>query len=109
MDSKVWQLQGDKLALQVWVQPGARETGIAGLHDGYLKIRLHAPPVDGKANEALIRFVASLFGVNPTAVSISKGITSRRKKLVVDNPATFPAALIALTGNDLLAQAPDSK
>lgn len=71
------------VTLTLHIQPGAKKTEIAGLHGDALKIRLAAPPVDGKANEALQRFVAETLGVPRTAVSLKSGNTSRRKVLEV--------------------------
>ena len=70
--------------LVLHVQPGARRTEVAGPHGDALKIRLAAPPVDGKANAALIEFVADRLGLPKAAVHLAAGQTSRRKILEVD-------------------------
>ncbi|MDR2112822.1 MAG: DUF167 domain-containing protein [Candidatus Accumulibacter sp.] len=72
------------ITLTLHVQPGARKTEIAGEHGGALKIRLAAPPVDGKANAALIEFVASRLDLPKSAVHLVSGQTSRRKILEID-------------------------
>lgn len=72
-----------RLTLMLHIQPGAKKTEFAGLHGDALKIRLAAPPVDGKANEALIRFVADQLGLAKSAVNLKSGQTSRRKVLEV--------------------------
>ena len=72
-----------RITLTLHIQPGAKKTEFAGLHGDALKIRLAAPPVDGKANEALIRFVAETLGLAKSAVSLKSGQTSRRKMLEV--------------------------
>lgn len=69
--------------LEVHVQPGARRTEFAGLHDGRIKIRIAAPPADGRANEALIEFLAEEFGVPRRNVTIEQGLTSRRKRVSI--------------------------
>lgn len=74
------------LELALHVQPGAKRTEVAGAHGDALKIRLAAPPVDGKANEELIRFLADAFGVPQRAVTIVRGATSRRKTVRVAAP-----------------------
>jgi uncharacterized protein (TIGR00251 family) len=56
---------------------------VAGLHGDALKIRLAAPPVEGKANEALIAFVAQKLGVAKAAVKLERGASSRAKVLRV--------------------------
>jgi uncharacterized protein (TIGR00251 family) len=67
----------------VWVrvQPRARRAGVEGLHGERLKVALTAPPVDGAANEALIRFMAELVGVPRGEVRIVAGETSREKSV----------------------------
>lgn len=71
--------------LTLHIQPGAKKSEVAGLHGDALKIRLAAPPVDGKANAALIEFVADRLGVPKSAVCLKSGQTSRRKVLEVAN------------------------
>ena len=70
-----------RITLTLHIQPGAKKTAFAGLHGDALKIRLAAPPVDGKANEALLRFVAEALSLPKSAVSLKSGQTSRRKVL----------------------------
>lgn len=72
------------LVLDVHVQPGASRTQVAGLHDGRLKIRIAAPPADGRANAALIEFLAGELGVARRNVRIESGLTSRRKRVIVE-------------------------
>lgn len=69
------------LVLSLHIQPGAKKTEIAGLHGEALKIRLAAPPVDGKANAALIAFLAKTCGVPESAVELVSGDTSRTKRV----------------------------
>jgi hypothetical protein len=76
-----------RITLTLHIQPGAKKTEVAGLHGDALKIRLAAPPVDGKANAALIEFVADRLGLAKSAVSFKSGQTSRRKVLEI---ATAP-------------------
>ena len=79
-----------RITLTLHIQPGAKKTEFAGLHGDALKIRLAAPPVDGKANEALLRFVADTLGLPKSAVSLKSGHTSRRKVLEITG-AALPA------------------
>lgn len=74
---------GTVATLTLHVQPGAKKTEIAGLHGDALKIRLAAPPVDGKANTALIAFVADRLDVSKSSIHLVSGQTSRRKILEV--------------------------
>lgn len=72
------------ITLTLHIQPGAKKTEFAGLHGDALKIRLAAPPVDGKANDALIRFIAETLKLPKSAVNLKSGQTSRRKVLEVN-------------------------
>ena len=65
--------------IPVRVVPRARKTELAGLHDGALRIRLQAPPVDGKANKALLKFLAGKLGVSPSDLRVVAGQRSRCK------------------------------
>ena len=69
--------------LTVRVTPRAGRDEVAGWRDGELRVRLRAPPVEGQANEALVRFVASLVGVAPRDVQIVSGARGRSKRLRV--------------------------
>jgi len=69
--------------IKVWVQPGAKRDELAGLHQECLKIRLSAPAVDNKANQALVLYVAGLLGLKRSQVSLAAGHTSRKKTLRV--------------------------
>ena len=67
------------LTFAVKVHPGASRTGIVGFEGEWLKIRIAAPPKDGKANQALIEFLAHLFSVPKNCIEIKSGFASRRK------------------------------
>jgi uncharacterized protein len=81
--------------INIYVQPRASKTCIAGMHDGHVKVRLAAPPVDGAANAALVEFVAERLGIAKSRVRVVGGISSRRKVLEIDgvDAATVAAAL----------------
>lgn len=86
-----------RITLTLHIQPGAKKTEFSGLHGDALKIRLAAPPVDGKANEALLRFVADSLGLAKSAVILKSGQTSRRKVLEVTGGT--PAAIARLAAD----------
>lgn len=69
--------------LHILVQPRASRSEIVGPHGDMLKVRLAAPPVDGAANEELVRFLAKEFGVPQRAIEIVAGLSSRRKTIRV--------------------------
>jgi uncharacterized protein (TIGR00251 family) len=81
---------GALLTLELYVQPGARKSEVAGTHGEALKVRLAAPPVEGKANAALIAFMAAAFGVPLRQVTLLRGEMSRHKQLQVSAPARRP-------------------
>lgn len=72
------------MILELHVQPGASRSEFAGRHGERLKIRLAARAVDGKANEALIEFLAAHFKVRKSSVRITAGLRSRQKRVVID-------------------------
>ncbi len=63
--------------------PGASRSEIAGVEPGWLRIRLTAPPVDGKANQELIRFLAKLLKISKSSIVISSGESSRLKQIKI--------------------------
>lgn len=79
--------------LVVHAQPGAKQSGFAGVHGDALKIRLAAPPLDGRANRELCRFLADACGVAPSAVEITSGEGARAKRVRVRQPRELPAIL----------------
>ncbi len=74
---------GDGVVLSLHVQPGAKKTEVVGPHGAALKIRLAAPPVDGKANAALLAFIAEKVDAGRTAVELVGGQTARAKRVRV--------------------------
>ena len=71
----------DDVVLNLHIQPGAKKTAVAGLHGVALKIRLAAPPVDGKANDCLIAFLADKLGMPKSRVELVSGASSRAKRI----------------------------
>lgn len=84
--------EGNGCLLRVSVSPNARRTAVDGLHDGALRVRLAAPPVDGKANDALVAWLAAALGLPRRAVRLRHGLTSRRKQIEIDAGAEQVAA-----------------
>ena len=91
-----WKWHDKDLELRLYIQPGAKNTQLAGLHDNQLKIRLATPPVNGKANQELIAFISTIFKVPKSQVKLHKGTTSRNKTLIVKNFSYMPAELLCL-------------
>ena len=84
MNSPPWlRAAGGDVVLALHVQPGAKKTEIAGEHGEALKVRLGAPPIDGKANDCLIAFLSERLGVPKARVVLEAGSTSRQKRVRV--------------------------
>ncbi len=73
--------------LSVRVQPRASRSEVVGEHDGALKVRLAAPPVEGAANRELMRFLGKLLGVAPSRVSVVAGATGKSKVVEIEGVA----------------------
>ncbi len=70
--------------LMLHVKPRASRDEIGGEHDGALKVAVTAPPVNGKANAAVIKLLAKAFGVSRSSIEIVGGTSSRRKRVAID-------------------------
>lgn len=90
---------GADLLLELRVQPRAATRGFAGLFGDRLRVRLQAPPVDGRANEALVEFLAQAFDVPKSSVVIERGLTGRDKRVRIRGPGNpLPTPLASLLG-----------
>ena len=76
-------IRADGVLLQLSVMPNAKRTEVDGLHDGALRVRLAAPPIDGRANEALVAWLAKSLGVPKRDVEVLRGESSRRKQVAI--------------------------
>lgn len=76
--------------LDVYLQPRASRNEVVGWHGEALRVRLQAPPVDGRANKALTRYMADLFRVAPSHISLVSGERGRRKRIEIRG-VTVPA------------------
>ncbi|MBI5006780.1 MAG: YggU family protein [Nitrosomonadales bacterium] len=92
--SEWYRRSGDVLTLTLHVQPGAKRTEVAGLHGDALKIRLAAPPIEGRANEALLKFIAESFGVPLRQTELKQGGQSRHKVVAVSGSKIGPESLL---------------
>ncbi len=91
----VW-FEGEDLCLRIYVQPKASRDSLVGLHGEELKVAITAPPVDGKANAHLSRYLAKLCKVSKSAVDIEKGQLGRHKQLRIRSPQIIPDQIQAL-------------
>ena len=87
--------KGDDLVLAIHLQPGSARDTLAGIHGERLKIRVTAAPVDGKANDHLIRYLAVLFDVPRSRVDLLTGHSSRSKRVRIRQPRRLPDGIKA--------------
>ncbi|NHZ38794.1 DUF167 domain-containing protein [Massilia aquatica] len=78
------------LRLAVQITPNARKTEVIGVLDDALKLKLQAQPIEGKANEALIKYLSGELGVPKSALTITHGLTSKRKLIEVVSGSLTP-------------------
>jgi len=90
-----WRAEGEALILTVKVQPGARGDALVGVEGGVLKVRLKAPAIDGRANEALRIFLAECFRTSKTRVEIMRGEAGRLKRVRVTGARVAPESLFS--------------
>ena len=76
-------LPGGGVRVAVQIQPNAKKTEVVGGLDDALKIKLAAQPIEGKANEALVKWLASTLGVSRSSVTLTHGLTNKKKLLEV--------------------------
>jgi uncharacterized protein len=67
------------LRIKFYIQPNASKSSLIGMHGDAVKIKIHAPPVDGEANEEVIRFLSELLNLPKKSILIVQGQTSRQK------------------------------
>ncbi len=77
----------DGTYINIYVQPRAAKNGFAGIHDGAIKLRITAPPVDGKANSMVIAILAKLLHLPKANISLSSGRQSRKKRFKIGGSA----------------------
>lgn len=82
------------IILTLHVQPGAKRTEIAGIHDGALKIRVAAPPLEGQANARLLDFLKKAFDVPSSQVILRQGSSGRRKVVEIHGSPRSPDNLV---------------
>jgi len=70
--------------LNVWVQPGAKKNAFCGLHQGYLKLKIQAPPSEGRANKEVVAFLARHLGIKRTRVRVESGQKARKKSILIN-------------------------
>ncbi len=90
MNEDWYRWDGGDLILLLHIQPKARKDEISGPHGDRLKIRITAPPVDGKANKHLIKFLAESFDVPAARITLESGDSGRDKRVRIASPRQLP-------------------
>ena len=90
---------GADLELRVKAQTQSRNEGVAGISGDAVRVRVNAPPVEGKANKRLLAILAEEFGVAKSRVQLVHGARSRRKWIRVESPERFPESLKPTLGS----------
>ncbi|WP_064792011.1 DUF167 family protein YggU [Shewanella woodyi] len=85
--------QQDDLLLNLYIQPKASRDQIVGVHGEELKIAITAPPVDGKANAHLIKYLSKAFKVPKGDINILKGEQGRHKQVKITSPKIIPKSV----------------
>ena len=88
-----YQWQGDDLLLKIKVQPKSSQDSFAEILGDSLKVRITAPPVDGKANKQLIAFLARQFRVAKSDIELVSGESARDKRILIRSPRQLPAMI----------------
>jgi uncharacterized protein (TIGR00251 family) len=91
-----YQWQDGDVILRILVQPKAGKDEIVGPHGDELKVRIQAPPVEGAANQAVVKFFSKLFKVPKSHITILSGETSRHKRLRIQAPKRLPKGIEAV-------------
>ncbi|MGD8112816.1 DUF167 family protein YggU [Vibrio sp. TRT 21S02] len=95
MSLAAWK-DGEDIVLKLYIQPKASRDKIVGLHGEELKIAITAPPVDGKANGHLTKYLAKQFKVAKGLVDIEKGELGRHKQVRIHSPGQIPTEIEAI-------------
>lgn len=89
-----YQKTGDIILLTLYVQPGAKHNEIVGMHGNALKIKLATPPIEGRANKALLRYMATLFEVPLSNITLKRGTKSRQKTIEIRSSRIDPDIML---------------
>lgn len=95
MAKAAW-LEGDDVLLRLYIQPKASRDNLIGLHGDEIKIAITAPPVDGKANAHLSKYLSKQFKVAKGLITIEKGELGRHKQVRIQSPADIPETIKAI-------------
>ena len=87
---RFYEWRGDDLLLNIHVQTRAKENSVTGLYGDRLKLRINAPPVDNKANQHIINYLAHEFNVKQSDLKLTSGLKHRDKQILIKQPGQLP-------------------
>ena len=90
MSNNFFSWKNNTLKLRVYVQPQASRDEIVGRHGNYMRVRITAPPTEGKANAHLLKYLAKVFSVGRNQIEITAGRNGRHKQLHIQDPSRLP-------------------
>lgn len=99
MSNVAW-FDGEDLVLRLYIQPKASRDKLVGLHGDELKVAITAPPVDGKANAHLSKYLAKQFKVAKGFIKIEKGELGRHKQVRILSPNAIPVEIESIQDNE---------
>ncbi|MGE5161586.1 MAG: DUF167 domain-containing protein [Betaproteobacteria bacterium] len=88
--------RGDGIVITLHVQPGARRTAVVGPHGERLKIAVSSPPADGRANAALLEFLAERLAIPKSCLRLLSGASSREKRVAIEGTLAASTVVAAL-------------
>lgn len=89
-------VDGNDIILRLYIQPKSSKDQWIGKHGEEIKLAITAPPVDGKANAYLIKYLAKQFKVTKNQITIEKGIRGRHKQVRIQDPSVTPQSILEL-------------
>lgn len=92
-----YEWQGNDLILRIKAQPKASKDEFAEILDDRVKVRITAPPIEGKANKHLIKFLARQFRVSQSQIELLTGDNAREKRFIIRSPKQLPAIISGAT------------
>jgi len=98
MSDSFFSWTNDTLKLRAYVQSQASRDEIVGRHGNYMKVRITASPIEGKANAHLLKYLARIFGVGRHQIGITAGRKARHKQLRIQGPSRLPNGISQASG-----------
>ncbi len=94
-----YEWQDNNLLLKIHVQDNGKTNEFIGIHNQSLKVKIKSPPIDGKANKTIIKFLAAKFNLSKSSISIISGELNRDKRILIKEVNKLPEWFIKLDKN----------